>query len=171
MQYKYPGIDPVIIKQIKKRARKLKSRKCFVDHYIEDIEQELLCQTWSDLSQYSGDESGREAFIYSVVKNRAVNLLRKQLRTKRSNEIGAFVDINDLDDVIDENSCFEDKVAASVDINEAISKLPKLWQYICYELKSHSISEIAEIHGISRTTVYNIREQIRAKLAHLKIYL
>ncbi len=169
---KYPGIDPSIIKQIRKRARQIKSYKCCVSSDIEDIEQQLLCETWSDLSQYNGEESGRNAFIHSVIKNHAISLLRKQSCAKRGSKAGvSFVDITDLDDVIDENSYFEDKVAASIDINEAISKLPKLWQDISHQLESHSISEIAEMHGISRTTIYKIREQIRAELSHLKIYL
>ncbi|WP_339045291.1 sigma-70 family RNA polymerase sigma factor [Candidatus Mesenet endosymbiont of Agriotes lineatus] len=169
---RYLGINPKIIKQIRKRARRLKSFRCFADYSIEDIEQELLCETWSDLNQYSGDESGQDAFIHSIIKNRAINLVRKQSCAKRDSKAGIlFIDITELGNVVDKSSHFENKVAANIDISTTISKLPKLWQDICYDLQSYSICEIAKMYKISRTTVYHIRRQIRAKLSHLKIYL
>lgn len=169
---RYLGISSTVVKQIRKRARRLKSFRCFADYSIEDIEQELLCETWSDLNQYSGDKSDKDAFIHSIIKNRAINLIRKQSCAKRDSKAGVlFIDTTELGNVIDESSHFENEVAASIDISTTIAKLPKLWQDVCYELQSYSICEIAKMHNISRTTVYNIRKQIKAKLSHLKIYL
>lgn len=151
----YSGIDPKVANLVKFYANDLKSRKCSAD-YIEDIEQELFCEFFSCLDQYDETKGSLTTFANQVVKKRIYNLIRKQLRTT----------LNLENNIQPQSHCFEDEAILRIDITQIISKLPKEWQVLCEQLKHHNIAEVAHMNNMSRTTLYNIIQQMRPIFAH-----
>ncbi|WP_341823136.1 hypothetical protein [Wolbachia endosymbiont (group A) of Clivina fossor] len=49
MKNSYQGIDSTIVKHVRFQASRLKSKSCFINESLEDIEQELFCQVWQYL--------------------------------------------------------------------------------------------------------------------------
>ncbi len=57
MKNSYQGIDSTIVKHVRFQASRLKSKSCFINESLEDIEQELFCQVWQYLNQHDEKRS------------------------------------------------------------------------------------------------------------------
>ncbi|WP_341810099.1 sigma-70 family RNA polymerase sigma factor [Wolbachia endosymbiont (group A) of Apotomis capreana] len=157
----YKGINPTIIKYVKYHALKLKSKSCFADESLEDIEQELICQIWPYLSHYDETRSSFNTFIDRLVNSRARNLLHKHQCMKYSMVFG-------LDDNIPDYKHFEDEVSLYFDMADIISTLPENWKNLCILLNDFTVAEVAEITGIPLSSVYYILKQMRNKFLLVK---
>lgn len=82
----YQGINPIIVAQIRFYTQYLKSSEHFANEELEDIEQELLYQSWSYLSRYDQDKGNFFTFANLVIKGRASNLMNKQQCNKYSHK-------------------------------------------------------------------------------------
>lgn len=153
----YSGIDPKVVNLIKFYAKYYKSFKCSTDQDIEDIEQDLFCEFLSCIDQYDKTKGSLSTFANQVAKNRIHNLIRKQLHTTP----------NLKNDMQQQSYCFEDESILRVDVEQAISQLPMKWQILCEQLKHYSIAEVAEMNGMSRTTLHRILKKMRPKFASL----
>lgn len=161
MKNKYRGVDPVIIRNVRYQAKRLKLSKCFSHETREDLEQELFCEVWTYLNQYDQERGKFSTFVAKLTEHRANNLLQKQLCIKRSNHTD---DLSNVEQIMATES-FEDKVAVRIDVDYMISTLPEKLQTICQQLKFFNLSEVAQMNNISRATLNRTIERIRKKLA------
>ncbi|MBD0392279.1 sigma-70 family RNA polymerase sigma factor [Wolbachia endosymbiont of Pentalonia nigronervosa] len=150
----YSGIDPKVVGLVKFYA---KSLKYSADQSIEDIEQDLFCEFFSCLNQYDETKGSLSTFAKQVIKNRIHNLTRKHIHTTP----------NLKNCMQQESYCFEDESILRVDVERIISKLPEKWQVLCKQLKYHSITEVAHMHNMSRTTLHRILKKMRSKFLSL----
>lgn len=146
----------IVIKNIKYQAYRLKLFQCFADETHEDLEQELFCQIWLYLDKYDEHRSSFSTFVAKLTEHRANNLLARQSCIKR--DISNYVSVETAQQ-------FEDDIAKCTDVDYMISTLPKKWQEICEQLKHFNRYEVAEMNGISRTTLNKIIKKIRTKLS------
>lgn len=161
MKNKYCGVDPIIIRNIRYQAKRLKLSKCFSHETREDLEQELFCEVWTYLNQYDQEKGKFSTFVAKLAEHRANNLLKKQLCVKRGNQAD---DISNVEQVMATES-FETKVATRIDVDYMISTLPEKLQAICQQLKFFNLSEVAQMNNISRSTLTRTIEKIGKKLA------
>ncbi len=174
---KYLELDPAIAKPIRYHAWRLKRSKYLAHHDIEDIEQDLLYELYSCLSQYNEKKGSFQSFANKVISRRSNNLIYRQLSAKR----GAKVHTASLNqenakgytllDSVPDNNWVEQDLEVQIDVNNYVSKLPKDWQLLCQQLKLFTVTEIAKMSGRSRATIYRDLELIRPLLTPLLVYL
>ncbi|WP_168464777.1 sigma-70 family RNA polymerase sigma factor [Wolbachia endosymbiont of Ctenocephalides felis wCfeT] len=150
----YYGVNPIVVAQIRFYTKYLKDFEHFAHEELEDIEQELLYQSWPYLSRY--DETKGNFFIFAnmVIKGRASNLMKKQQRNKYSGKpfsvlSGTAYPINEA--------------TIRIDVESIIPTLPEKWQDLCRQLKFFDPSDIAQMNKIARSTVYHILQKLRVK--------
>ncbi len=167
---KYLGLDPAMAKSIRYHAWRLKRSKYLAHHDTEDIEQDLLYELYSCLSQYNEKKGSFQSFANKVISRRSNNLIYRQLSAKR----GAKVPTASLNqenakgytllDSVPDNNWIEQDLEIQIDVNNYISKLPRDWHLLCEQLKVFTVTEIAKISGRSRATIYRDQELIMSSL-------
>ena len=66
----------------------------------EEIVQEAFLRIWTHAHQYQPDRGSARGWIYAIVRNRALNMLRDGRREFTVEEIGALQDRDTADDVM-----------------------------------------------------------------------
>ncbi len=138
----YVGIDKKIVVVVRKFARRLRSI-LFID--IDDIEQELMYRILAQIDKYDPNKGAFFSFVFGLLHKFSIDLIRHQSRDKRA----AFIFSIPYDDRID-NFC---DFFVSHDLSCLIQKLPCKYQLFYQLLRDNSITEIAKITQIPRTSV------------------
>ncbi|WP_265022340.1 MULTISPECIES: sigma-70 family RNA polymerase sigma factor [unclassified Wolbachia] len=162
MNNSYQGIDPIIVKYVTFHASSLKSKSCFINESLEDIEQELFYQVWQYLDQYDEKRSSFNTFIARLTNHRARNMLRDQLRLKRN------IIFDDISDDIQDSSNLETEAIIRTDINSIISTLSKRDRNLCELLKTLTVSEVSAMTKVSKASIYRVLDKIVRKFPSLK---
>lgn len=156
-------IGEYAVKEIRYQSGRLIGRHGFRSCDQDSIEAELAVRVWQDLRNYDRRKSGRKHFISEVIRRKTVELIRHREAEKRSfrreersldapgekliNEIAAA----DTTTILD----------CSMDVNEAISKLPEDLHCICLLLKEHSPAEAIRESGLTRAVLRGRMHRIR----------
>ncbi|MGL9717279.1 MAG: sigma-70 family RNA polymerase sigma factor [Wolbachia sp.] len=161
----YSGVDPIIVKNVKYRAKCVKRYRCFAHDSLCDIEQELFCSIWPSINKYRKDKGCFAAYVSQLTKCRSINLINKRLCIKRGGRAGIlFIDSTTLDNMIGKKCFSENEITTQIDIEDVISKLPEKWQIICEQLKTLNVKEVAKVNEMSRTTIYSILKKIKQRV-------
>jgi len=157
------------LRLVKSIVSKLISKAPFLEKEREDIEEILLLKLWESKGKYSSDSrASLTSFLYTILKHKAINILRDGTRDKRV--IGVFVksleekishdDERTIGELINEEvslTTSEDvleKLIRQQDLNTAIKKLSPFQQDIAQLLgEGFSKTEIAVRLGKPRTTI------------------
>lgn len=153
----YTGIDPSIISQIRYHACRLKHRKCFSNTDIEDIEQDLILGILPAFAKYNKDKSSIGTYFSNIISNISNSLILKHTYIK----YGGKTDQVCLDSEyqIEAPDSFED-LALSIDVNK--QKLPEHLQIFCEQLKTFTVTEMAQMTGRSRQAIYRNLKSLRS---------
>ncbi|MFT0820043.1 MULTISPECIES: RNA polymerase sigma factor [Wolbachia] len=162
MKNSYQGIDSTIVKHVRFQASRLKSKNCFINESLEDIEQELFCQVWQYLNQHDEKRSSFSTFVARLANYCARNMLRNQLCLKRN------ITFDDINDDIPDHRNSEIEAIIRNDINNIISTLSEKDSNLCQLLKVFTITEASVITKIPKTTIYRTLKRIRDKFSVLE---
>jgi RNA polymerase sigma-70 factor (ECF subfamily) len=165
MNYKntYEGIDPELVKIVKKAAWSAVGKSGFTRNDIPDIEQELMLATLDGLKQRKEKVENEMAFAHGIVNNQLNLLFRKQNRKNKrwqrrriSLNVPVGLDSGDTEELINlvdneyllrNNSYFipdsylDLDLAGNIDV--LIRELPKKLRELCEELKHKSVRKLA----------------------------
>tara|TARA_R110002095_G_scaffold211477_2_gene199698 strand:- start:1401 stop:2024 length:624 start_codon:yes stop_codon:yes gene_type:complete len=184
----YSGVDNYAAFFVAYKARTLTRMPIFTSDDFDDLQQELMIaylHAWPSFDPAKGD---RRSFIKAAVNNAARNLViaaEAQKRWTGSTPASLAQTVSDQDNSItladtiaNEDGLwggvYPDAASADLrhDLERIISQLPADLAKICLLLKMHTITEIAAITGIPRTTVQDSVKKLSKiiKKAGLEIY-
>jgi len=167
------------------RARNLAGTSGFSESDVEDIQQELVLDLQRRLPKFDAGRASRRTFITRVLDNRIRTLAKDQEAQKRdyrklAHSLDEEIELADgtvtsRRDLLssDEVECrkdgkslpSEERMNLAADIRRFRQRLLPEHQRICsLFMEGETATSVAEILGISRSTVYERRSQIRELL-------
>jgi DNA-directed RNA polymerase specialized sigma24 family protein len=180
----YNGIDPEIVKIVKKTAAKAIGKSGFNSSDLADIEQELMIAALEARKQFHNDTGNETALIARIVMNRLKSIFRGQNRKSRqwrkccfSLNIPVELDNGDTDELINlidnEHLLRNDSFSFSCpycnldlrgNLNLAILRFPENLRELCEDLKCSSIRELAKEKNASSRSLRQEIKKIRKLL-------
>jgi len=179
----YTGIDEYAVRIITFKAQQLVGRVGFSESDREDIEQDLLLDLLQRLPRYNPERSQRTTFISRVVDHRIATIIEARKAGLRDYRI-CTCSLNDLQENKEDGGCVErvetidqddyflsmgtisrassELRDLSLDLRDALEKLPPNVRDLCLRLATDTVSEISRDRGIPRGTVYEGIRKIRA---------
>ncbi len=174
-------VNQCALRLIRCKARQVAGRYGFSKSDIEDLEQEFWLDLLQRRSSYDSGRSQLNTFTNRIITHRIANMKETQEAAKRDYRLCAGSldeeiededgDTTSLHESVDANDCFkragwsghssEDQIGLKLDVDKIISSLPPELRETCERLKIPTVSEISEVMGISRSSVYRKIEQIR----------
>jgi DNA-directed RNA polymerase specialized sigma24 family protein len=190
-QNTYEGIDPEIIKIVKKTAKRAIGKAGLKNCDLPDIEQELMLAALKALERLQKDAEYERAFISRSINNRLKMIFRERnLKSKKwcrccvSLNISVELDDGSMEELINfidteqmlrNDSCFFSDPYQNIDlagnINSVIEKLPEKLQKLCEELKEKPVNEFICRKNMSRKNACREIKRLRKKLEKLEIIL
>ncbi|MDY6122719.1 MAG: RNA polymerase sigma factor [Porphyromonas sp.] len=142
-------------------SNKLERVACSVVHdeqEAKDLVQEVLLRLWlsrDKLEQYVRPE----ALAIKMIKNRAIDKLRKEERLSRNEDLSGIVSPMDTDTTIEQ-------MELGKHLRAAILQLPRLQRMVFFlkEVQGYEAEEIAQIVGAGVEAVYNNLSRARRRL-------
>jgi DNA-directed RNA polymerase specialized sigma24 family protein len=159
---------------------------------LKDIEQELWLKLLAHSASYDFRRGHRYAFIATVLKRHAANLLRHQCAEKRNDrhvgaldvvvaeedgesiELGDTISRRELNARIGYSARDEHETRQlALDTADVLATLPAELRILAESLKTQNITEIARKTGVPRTTLNDRVGQLRRRfeLAGMRLYL
>jgi RNA polymerase sigma-70 factor (ECF subfamily) len=192
----YEGIDEYAVQLIKYKARQLVGRVGFTESDRDDLEQELMLDLLRRLPKFNPDRAQRNTFIARVVDHKIATIIEarkaglRDYRLCRCSlddrfEYGEYEDgfciermeIIDQEDYLMRTGKISRRPSElrdlSIDVRQAIEKLPPELLELCRRLDTDTVTEISRDTGIPRGTIYESIKKLRAIFedAGLKDYL
>jgi RNA polymerase sigma factor (sigma-70 family) len=177
----YRGIDPELVKMVRKAAKKAVRKGGLSQDELPDIEQELMIAMLSAMEQHDPGKSNRKTFLTMLLKRRLSAVYRQRLRPSKkfqhnlsslSSEIEIDGDTCELIELVNSNHEIENNprpesescnnAALRMDLEGVLGKLPPDCWLICDGLKTMNITELAEYLKTTRGTLHKKLEQIRS---------
>jgi len=190
---RYEGIDEYAVQIIKFKARQLVGRVGFTESDREDLEQEMILDLLQRLPKYNPDRAQRNTFIARVVEHKIATIIEARkaglrdyrlcncsLNERLEDEEGGSVErmeTIDQEDYLRLTAGLSRSTAElrdlSIDVRQAIEKLPPELGALCRRLNVNTITELSRDTGIPRGTIYESIKKLRSILedAGLKDYL
>jgi len=187
------GIDEYAVRIIKFKARQLVGLVGLTESDREDLEQEMILDLLQRLPKYNPDRAQRNTFIARVVEHKIASIIEARkagLRNYRLCNCSLNECIEDEEgfsvermETIDQEDYlrmtgglshpFSELRDLSVDVRQAIKKLPPELRELCRRLNVNTITELSRDTGIPRGTIYESIKKLRSILedAGLKDYL
>lgn len=146
------------------------------DLVAEDIAAESLFKYWQICKDSEGEVS--EAMLVTILKNKAIDYLRAEMRKQLALEDMAETAMRNLEiqvtalNACDPNELFSEEIQRIV--QETMNTLPEKTQEIFFlsRYENKTFKEIAEIVNLSPKTVeYHISQSLKALRIALKDYL
>ena len=182
---RYKGIDEYAVRIIKFKARQLVGRVGFTESDREDLEQEMMLDLLQRLSKYDPERAQRNTFISRVVDHKIATIIEARkagLRDYRlcrcslndQFESGEYEDTFCIErmETIDQEDYLRrtgrisrspsELRDLSIDIRQAIEKLPPELRELCRRLDTDTVTEISRDTGIPRGTIYESIKKLRA---------
>lgn len=127
----------------------------------EDIVQELFTEIWENNHNLNKDTL--KSYLYTSVKNRAIDFIRKKDPLKGAERINLF------DRSWEEYDNFKDEALSK--INEEIEKLPKRTKQViqCIYLRGMSYKETASHLNVSTSTVNTLLTNAIKKIREISL--
>jgi RNA polymerase sigma factor (sigma-70 family) len=169
-QNNYEGIAPFIVTAIAREANRLIGRYGLTQTDVHDIEQDLHLKVWRSLAEL--DEEQFEASVNRIVRNEAIDMIRKRKRECRdyrrvafSIEATCYDSNSDEDpeghaDVLDEDllvclgysPSWQSRRWEQMDVEECLASLPDQLRDLadCLDACGGNLSEAARMMGVSR---------------------
>ncbi len=190
---RYQGIDDYAVRIIKYKARQLVGRVGFTESDRQDLEQEMVFDLLRRLPKFKPERAQRNTFIARVVEHKVATIIEAQkagmrdyrlcpcsLNDRFENEEGGSVERIDTinqDDYLQRTGNLSRPISdlrgLSIDIRNAVEKLPPELRDLCKRLQVESVTEISRDTGIPRGTIYESIKKLRTLFedAGLKDYL
>jgi RNA polymerase sigma-70 factor (ECF subfamily) len=187
------GIDEYAVQIIKFKAKQLVGRVGLTDSDREDLEQEMILDLLQRLPKYNPDRAQRNTFIARVVEHKIATIIEARkagLRDYRlcncslnerleDGEGGSVerMETIDQEDYLRLTAGLSRSTAElrdlSIDVRQAIEKLPPELRELCRRLGVDTITELSRDTGVPRGTIYESLKKLRAilEVAGLKDYL
>ena len=176
------GIDEYAVQIIKFKAKQLVGRVGLTDSDREDLEQEMILDLLQRLPKYNPDRAQRNTFIARVVEHKIATIIEARkagLRDYRlcncslnehlEDEEGGSVErmeTIDQEDYLRLTGKLSRSTAElrdlSIDVRQAIEKLPPELRELCRRLDTDTVTEISRDTGIPRGTIYESIKKLRA---------
>ncbi len=177
----YEGIDPELVKIVKKTARKAIGKSGFTKSDLPDIEQDLMLAALEALKSLRENVEDERAFVSSSISNRLKSIFRERNRKSKNchkcclslnlpleldnGDIDELVNLIDTDHLLRNNSYFFPDPFINIDLagnlKDAIDSLPNNLRKLCEELKSKSPSDIIRSRKKNRKRIYRQLREIR----------
>jgi len=187
------AVGEYAVQLIKYKAKQLVGRVGFTESDREDLEQEMLLDLFRRLPKYNPKRAQRNTFIARVVEHKIATIIESQkagmrdyrlcrcsLNDRFEDEEGGSVErmetINQEDYLRRTGKSSRPTSELrdlSLDVYEAIKKLPPELRELCERLDTDTVTEISRDTGIPRGTIYESIKKLRAIFedAGLKDYL
>jgi len=187
------GIDEYAVQIIKFKAKQLVGRVGLTDSDREDLEQEMILDLLQRLPKYNPDRAQRNTFIARVVEHKIATIIEARkaglrdyrlcncsLNERLEDEEGGSVErmeTIDQEDYLRLTAGLSRSTAElrdlSIDVRQAIEKLPPELRELCRRLGVDTITELSRDTGVPRGTIYESLKKLRAilEVAGLKDYL
>lgn len=156
-------IDKKIVLMIRVHARRILQMQVLHCIDLEDIEQELMFEVIRSIENYNQNICSIYTFVEHVIKKRAKKLLKDNLRLKRGG-CSLFEEYFDEAYIDYSTEINVDKILSWADFDNAVSFLSPHQRTLCELARRYSISEIAEILGVNRATLYSRFKVISRKI-------
>lgn len=174
----YAGLDPVVVGQIRFRARRLKRQPAMRHMEIEDIEQELVLDLYARKHAFNPNLAKWSTFVDRIMANKCVSLLEAEYTKKRGSGIGTV----SLDELLEmpNGDQFEpvDEVASNItpidmriDTARAIENLPDRLKHLACSLAHQSMTELSRNGAVGRSQHYVDLARLKRQVAPLATYL
>lgn len=135
---------------------------------VEDLRQDILVDLLQRLPRFRPSLGDPYAFAYSVMKNRASVLARRNLYDRRTVSLHEVI-WRQEDDAESRTRCqepqVEDFVPSSdlkIDVDRAVDRLPTALRGLARDLKYMTVPEICARRGKSRSRVYQMMREIKS---------
>ena len=138
-------------------------------HIIEDIIQDCYVKLWDNIDNL-GHISDAKLYVFSMIKNAALNFNKREQRTQLTDNIEEHFNPEDhlhpSDSFIDE--IFEEE--ANTALAKALTTLPnKQRKVILMSLRGYKNAEIASMLGVTEDSVKSRKKRAMQKLTSLNI--
>lgn len=159
-------IDRYVLGRIRFRAERMVKKFKLPAHDVEDLSQDMTVEILKAAPGFDPAKSKWRTYVNSVLNKFYQRKVRDNMR-KRKNQIEQAVSLTNLN--VTQLNLFDphDDIAQAemkMDINSAISTLPKPLAEICELLKTRSKSETAEILDVSESYISYAVKKIRGHL-------
>lgn len=183
---RYSGVEPYAAFFVSFKVKTLIRTPFFNFDDYEDLEQELMLAYLLAEPLYDSSKGHYKAYVKSVINNRARNIILEAERQKRwsgqkevslSSRIGNREDAGELIELIaDEDwlgsGCFSsysmEALEIELDAERLVEQMPEDIRDTYELLKNCSITEAAELMGISRTTLSSRAQKLKKYLQKLQ---
>lgn len=135
-----------------------------------DLLQECLTHWYlAKVSYRLGKGTSIKTYLAKVIKHKLQNILEEQITDKRkASHLSVSLDEPvgegelSLEDVIPADTSSQSNVSLQIDLERALTKLTSFQRKLCDLLRDgYSVTEISQILGKSRSTIYDEIAQIR----------
>jgi RNA polymerase sigma-70 factor (ECF subfamily) len=183
-------IDPFVRELVRRKARQIIGRAGLTAQDREDVEQELLLRAIRRLSGRDPQQAHAPAFIITVIKHLAANLLRDRgarrppcstqslatplLTPEGPTDLAAAMGRRELEARLGVHGRSDAELAQLVaDAADVLAGLPAELRELAERLKTQSVADIARDMGVPRMTLYQKVRLLRMRFerAGLKDYL
>ena len=172
------NLNKYAVRIIKGKARRLMRKNIFIEHSIEDLEQEFIYHVIKQLPKFNPVRASLNTFIIRIVDNFAKNLSKKAFyeidnfynRAVSLNQEVFDNESNDwcsLEELISQEDCigFSRKPNPlsdlNVDVRQFVARLSGKDKQICEGLITYTKSQLAQKLDIPRSTLYEEIYKIR----------
>jgi len=169
---------------IRWKAKGLAGKYGLTNQDREDIEQELLLELWERLPDFDPGLSTHRAFVWGVVNNKVVSIIRERIAEMRDYRLCAC-SLNErrtseddpggqeLQDLITEEQIrerlglfgpsAEDLADLRMDVQAVLANLPPDLRWLCERLVVQTVTEIHNETGIARSTIHRRMRKLRSE--------
>lgn len=187
MNNTYEGIDPELVKIVKRTARRAIGKTGLTQSDLPDIEQELILAALEALKRMRKDADSKNAFIFSVAHNRLRSILRSRRGKSKKHHVSCLslntvigIDENEYEELIsliDDDQLIREDFSSwngrhmdfdlPENLNEAIDGLPENLREFCKELKAKPLQQVRRERKIPlktvRRNIVRIKEELKKR--------
>ena len=178
----YPTEFPGEVRRlIRQAANRLSESAGFTRSDNDDVQQKLIVHLWRNWSKATNEGTIQIPYVRRVIKNKVVSIVRARKAECRDYRREAFSLGNTMkdgdgrgaagDQIIDANEgarrlgrrplASADKADLAQDLMTAVARLPAGKQELFLQLLESSPTQVSEETGVSRGTLYDIRNVVR----------
>ena len=180
---RFNGIDEYAANFIRYKARQMVRRPEFSKSDLEDLEQEMVLDLLKRLPKYDPERAARNTFAARVIDHKVATIIQYRRRAKRAcrNIRSLNVLVKDPDGKYVESVHMVDEQARlrrvgivkrpegelldiRLDVKTLLTGLPDNMRRVCEFLRFASITEVSQVTGIPRATIYDRMKRLRVTL-------
>lgn len=150
----------VLLKEYKPMLHHLIHRLGIKDTHKEFFQEGLLA-LWEVSTTYEEDKGKLSSYVYYIVRNRLISLIRKKIR--KQEQIDEILAKSNEDDLIDEDQIFKWDPYALQSIKGILTTNQWIW-FEGFVVNDWSTKQIAERQNVSEDAVKNWGRHVKRKL-------